>query len=108
MPITLPQPVADFFAADGKDAAATALCFTENAVVVDEHKTYAGRAAIREWKAQASAKYSYVSEPFAVAGGGGRVVVTSRVTGTFPGSPVDLRYTFVLEGNAIARLEIAP
>ena len=34
--------------------------------------------------------------------------VTARVTGDFPGSPVDLRYRFRLEGAAIARLEIAP
>jgi len=30
------------------------------------------------------------------------------VTGDFPGSPVDLRYRFTVEGDKIARLEIAP
>jgi hypothetical protein len=30
----------------------------------------------------------------------------SRVTGDFPGSPVDLRNVFVLQDGAIARLEI--
>jgi hypothetical protein len=30
------------------------------------------------------------------------------VTGDFPGSPVDLRYRFRLEGGLIASLEIAP
>jgi hypothetical protein len=34
--------------------------------------------------------------------------VTGRVTGDFPGSPVDLQYRFTLEGDKIARLEIAP
>jgi len=35
-------------------------------------------------------------------------VVTSRLTGNFPGSPVDLRYFFRLEGDKIASLEIVP
>jgi hypothetical protein len=35
-------------------------------------------------------------------------VVTARVTGDFPGSPVELRYGFALEGNRITRLEITP
>jgi hypothetical protein len=33
--------------------------------------------------------------------------VTSHVVGDFPGSPVNLRYFFVLEGDKIASLEIA-
>ena len=39
---------------------------------------------------------------------GDRITVTARLTGNFPGSPVDLRYAFTLEGKEIARLEIAP
>jgi hypothetical protein len=37
-----------------------------------------------------------------------RFVVSSRLTGNFPGSPVDLRFIFRLEGGKIASLEIAP
>jgi hypothetical protein len=37
---------------------------------------------------------------------GGHYVVTSRLTGNFPGSPVDLRYAFRLERGKIAFLEI--
>ena len=32
--------------------------------------------------------------------------MTARVTGDFPGSPVDLRYRFTLEGASITRPEI--
>jgi hypothetical protein len=32
----------------------------------------------------------------------------SRLTGTFPGSPVSLRFFFVLEGDKLASLEIIP
>jgi ketosteroid isomerase-like protein len=108
MPITLPKPIADYFAADNSDAEAVARCFTEDAVVTDERKSHAGRDAIRRWKAEASSKYSYVSVPFAARREGDRTIVTSRITGNFPGSPIDLSYVFVLEGDAIARLEIAP
>lgn len=108
MPVDLPKPIAAYFAADTKDADAVARCFAGHAVVKDEGRTHAGREAIRRWRTEAAAKYDYVSEPIDVARDGARYVVTSRVSGTFPGSPVELRYAFVLEGDAIAGLEIAP
>lgn len=107
MPITLPEPIAAYFAADQNDGDAVALCFTENALVVDERQTHRGRDAIRRWKTQASAKFSYTVAPFAVSEEGGQIVVSAHVAGDFPGSPVDLRYAFALEDGQIARLEIA-
>lgn len=108
MPITLPGPVAAYFAADLNDGDAVALCFTENAVVTDERQIHIGRDAIRRWKTEASAKFSYTTDPFQVSEEGGQTVVTAHVSGDFPGSPVDLRYGFVVEGEKIARLEITP
>ena len=105
--LNLPKPVHTYFVADrGDDAQAFARCFTQNAVVTDEGHTYRGRPAIKQWKADASAKYQYTSEPFACERQDGKVVVTSRLTGNFPGSPVDLRFFFVQEGEKIASLEI--
>ena len=83
-------------------------CFTESAVVKDEGHTYQGRAVIKKWKADASAKYRYTNEPFTCEAKDGKAVVTSRLTGNFPGSPVDLRFFFELEGDKIASLEIVP
>jgi ketosteroid isomerase-like protein len=106
-PLNLPEPIAAYFGADKRgDAAAVARCFTKEAVVKDEGHRHSGRAAIKKWKAGASAKYSYTSEPLAVEQSGGGFVVTSRLTGDFPGSPVDLRYAFRLERGKIASLEI--
>jgi len=34
--------------------------------------------------------------------------VTNRLTGNFPGSPVDLQFVFGLDGNKIVSLEIHP
>ncbi|RDW11855.1 nuclear transport factor 2 family protein [Paracoccus thiocyanatus] len=106
MPITLPAPIAAYSAADRHDAAAVAACFCDVATVLDEGKTYVGREAIRQWKAAASRKFSYAVEPSAMAEENGRVIVTGHVSGDFPGSPVDLRYDFALDGDLIAGLEI--
>ena len=104
----LPKPVAAYFASDKQDAEAVAQCFTETAVVKDEGRTYRGRAAIKQWKTDASAKYQYTSEPFACEQQDGKIVVSSRLTGNFPGSPVNLRFFFGLEGDTIKSLEIIP
>jgi hypothetical protein len=108
MTLDLPQAIAAYFTADKGDSDAVSRCFTECAVVQDEGHTYRGRAAIRQWKADASAKYQYTSEPITCEQTEGRFVVTSRLTGNFPGNPVDLRFVFGLEGDKIASLEIIP
>lgn len=105
--LSLPEPVAAYFAADKhQNAEAIARCFTAHAVVKDEGHTHTGIDAIKAWKAAASAKYTYTTEPFALEHSDGHQVVTSRVEGNFPGSPVDLRYRFRLERGLIASLEI--
>jgi hypothetical protein len=108
MTLDLPGPIAAYFAADKEDGEAVARCFTEAAVVKDEGRTYRGRAAIRQWKEDAATRYQYTSDPFAYEQRDGTVVVTSRLTGSFPGSPVNLRFFFALEGDKIASLEILP
>ena len=105
---SLPKPIADYFAADSGNGEAVSRCFTENAVVKDEGHTHKGRAAIKKWKTDASAKYQYTSEPIACEEKDGNIVVTSHLVGNFPGSPVDLRYVFELDGDRITSLEITP
>jgi hypothetical protein len=50
----------------------------------------------------------YTSQPFACEEKDGKTVVTCHLVGNFPGSPVDLRFFFKLEGHKIASLEIIP
>jgi len=107
-PLNLPKPIAAYFSAEKTGTEAVCQCFTENAVVKDEGHTYNGRAAIKQWREEAAAKYEYTSEPFACEEKGGKFVVTSRLTGNFPGSPADLRFFFELQGDKIASLEIIP
>lgn len=105
----LPTVIEQYFSADKKgNATALSECFADGAVVVDEGNTYTGREAIRQWMANASTQYSYTVEPFSVTEEGERTIVTSRLVGNFPGSPVDLRYLFLLRGDKIAELEIVP
>jgi limonene-1,2-epoxide hydrolase len=107
--LNLPEPIAAYFAADRQgDPASIAQYFTDQAVVRDEGRTHAGAAAIKAWKTETSTKYSYTSEPIGLEAADAVHVVTSRLTGNFPGSPVNLRFAFRLEGNRIAYLEIAP
>ncbi len=106
--LNLLKPVAAYFTADKGDGEAVSQCFTENAVLKDEGHTHKGRAAIKEWKTDASAKYEYTCEPIACEEKEGKTVVTSHLVGNFPGSPVDLRFFFKLEGDKIASLEIIP
>jgi hypothetical protein len=106
--LNLPKPIAAYFTADEVDGEAISQCFTENAVVKDEGHTHKGRAAIKEWKTDASAKYKYTCEPLVCEEKDGKTVVTCHLVGNFPGSPVDLRFFFKLEGGKIASLEVIP
>ena len=106
--LNLPKPVVAYFTADKGDGEAVSQCFTDNAVVKDEGHTHKGRAAIKAWKTNTSAKYQYTCEPLACEERDGKTVVTSHLVGNFPGSPVDLRYFFRLEGDKIASLEVLP
>jgi hypothetical protein len=105
----LPRPIAAYFTADkGLDKEKVSQCFSQNAIVKDESLTYSGRAEIQQWKETSSRKYQYTSEPFACETRNGEIIVTSHLTGNFPGSPLDLRYFFRLEGDKISSLEIIP
>jgi len=106
--LNLPEPIAAYYEADRRDGRAVARCFTNEGVVTDEGRTHVGLAAIEAWKAAASARFSYVTQPVALEKADHKHIVTTRVTGDFPGSPVDLRFIFALERGRIASLEIRP
>ena len=108
MKTELPEPIAAYFAADQLNGEAVARCFTGGAVVKDEGHTYTGPAAIEQWKTKASAKYNYTVEPLVSQQKDERTIVTSRLTGSFPGSPLTLRFVFSLERGKISSLEITP
>ena len=107
MPLDVPEPVAKYLAAEeAKDADALSRCFTEDGAVHDEGQDYHGRDSIRQWKQAADAKYRYVLRAVNVQTLGDSVTVRARLTGKFPGSPVELDHIFKLSGSKIASLEI--
>lgn len=108
MTIMLPPSIQAYFDADNaRSPDAVASAFTEDAIVRDAGETWVGRDAIRSWKIATDQRYSYtVAEPFLVTTEDGKTLVTGHVSGDFPGSPVDLRYFFVLKGDKIANLEV--
>ena len=105
----VPGPVATYLAAEkAKDSEILARCFREDAVVRDEGREHRGAAAIEAWHREANAKYRYVVEPLGATASGPNIVVRARVTGDFPGSPIEPRFTFAVSGERIASLEVAP
>jgi hypothetical protein len=95
-------------ASNARDPEKLASCFTPEAIVRDEGETYHGPAGVSRWIAHTFASYVFSIEPLDAATEADRTVLTSRLTGNFPGSPVDLRFTFRLEDDHIVSLEIAP
>lgn len=108
MTVKMPNAIEAYFKVDrngGPDELPSA--FTANAVIRDAGETVVGHAAIRQWKIDYTHKYGVPhTEPFLVTTENGKTQVTAHVTGTFPGSPIDLRYIFVIAGEKISELEI--
>ena len=103
----MPPPLVAYFAAEaGNDTGALARCFATDAIVRDEGRTIVGLDAIKGWKRDSKAKYQYSVEPLGVSPLGATVEVPARLTGSFPGSPIEVTYDFVLAGDKIASLEI--
>lgn len=105
--LRLPKPVTNYLVAvDAKDAGMVALCFSHDAVVHDEGRHYRGQDAIRSWSEETQAKYTYVMEPLDALVSGKTVRVRAKLTGNFPGSPVELDYVFTLANDKITSLKI--
>lgn len=100
---TLPQPLAEYFGT--QDHAATAHLFALDAVVRDEGETHSGREAIAAWLASVEKRYHprYVVQ--GAEASGDRTIVHFEVSGTFPGSPANLRQAFALSNDLIRGIE---
>jgi hypothetical protein len=107
MSTELPKAIAEYLATEkAKDPTTQSMCFANDAVVHDEGRDYRGRDAIRAWKQDAQAKYQYEMEPLNASTRENNVVLRARLSGNFPGSPVELDYTFTLANDKIASLVI--
>lgn len=103
----LPKPVADYLDADkANDADSLALCFKGDALVHDEGRDYRGREAIRSWKQATNGKYKYSVQLLDASVTNKTTKLRARLTGDFPGSPVELDYRFTVADDKIITLDI--
>lgn len=107
MTITLPKSIEAYFEADrARVPEAVAAAFTEDGTVKDKGQTHRGRAAIRDWMAAEEQQYDYTVTPFLIGMENGKTQVTAHAVGSFPGSPIDMRFLFVLAEDKLSELEI--
>ncbi len=107
MSLPLPDPIAAYFCAqNAHDVEGMLGAFAQGSTVSDEGRDMVGRDAIRAWIDDTTRKYHPSVTPLDVEQVDGSSVVKARVSGTFPGSPIELSYRFKVEGRLIAALEI--
>lgn len=106
----LPATVRDYLAAHtARDTDAALAAFTPTAVVVDDGHTYRGTDEVRGFLADAGGEFTYTTDLVAAQRvDADRWTATLHLEGDFPGGVVDLVYRFVLAGDRIAELVIAP
>jgi len=107
MDSTLNPTLAAYLQANNeRNTTAQLACFSPHAVVTDEEKTHRGLAEIGNWLAETSAAYAAVFEATDMGDEGGVTVVACLVSGSFPGSPIRLRFFFTLAEDKITALTI--
>jgi hypothetical protein len=109
MSVSLPPAIENYFVGkNARDFAKAVSGFAPSAVVKDEGQDHRGPDAIRAWIETTTAKYDNTADVKSVVEKDGKVEVAAEVSGTFPGSPILLRFKFTLDGDQISSLSIAP
>jgi hypothetical protein len=109
MPDQLPKVIATYLAAyNARDRKVAVDCFLEAAAVHDEGRIHHGRKAIGEWFDETIGKYQPVLGVGTIEEDDKEITVAVTVSGSFPGSPVQLHFRFSRKNGKIAELVIAP
>jgi len=107
MALHLPKLIEIFMTSENThDTDALASCFTADAIVRDEDHTRTGLTAIAAWRRETDRKYYHTVAPVAVVECNGKTVVSTKLSGNVPGSPLTLDFVFELKGAKIASLEM--
>lgn len=103
--MNLPKVIIDLIEAQNNfDSVAYSNCFTENAEVFDEGKTHNGKVEIENWIDKANKEYNAVMKPLDY--NEKENILSAEASGTFPGSPIVLKYHFQLSDGYIQSLKI--
>ncbi|HSI09451.1 MAG TPA: nuclear transport factor 2 family protein [Rariglobus sp.] len=93
-------------ATNNHDGEALTACFVADAIVHDEGTTHRGHPAIRAWFDDVVRKYRFTIVVTDEETSHDETVLTTQVTGSFPGSPIELRYCFNIGDDKIRGLSI--
>ncbi|WP_293304925.1 nuclear transport factor 2 family protein [Pedobacter sp. UBA5917] len=103
----LPEVVARFIETQNNlDSKSYVECFTDAAIVHDEGKMHNGKEEIRQWIEHANSEYQSSMKPLNYEESGANGVLTSEVSGTFPGSPIVLQFHLGLKDDLIDSLKV--
>ncbi len=105
--MNLPDVLADLVKAQNlHDSVAYANCFSESAIVIDEGRTYKGKADIQQWIATANENYNTFMKPLDFRETEPAGVLKAEVSGSFPGSPTVLNYHLETVDGLIQSLKV--
>ena len=105
--MNLPKVVEDLVQAQNNfDNIAYAACFSETGEMFDEGVLYKGRVAIEHLIAETNEKYRSVMKPLEYTANGTSGVLSAEVSGTFPGSPLVLKFHFDIIDGKIQYLKV--
>jgi ketosteroid isomerase-like protein len=103
----LPAIIAELVnAQNSQDSVAYADCFTTDAIVFDEGHDHHSKEEIKAWIKSANAEYQASMEPIEYSESDGHAVLTAKISGTFPGSPIVLKYKMEIAQGLIRSLKI--
>jgi ketosteroid isomerase-like protein len=107
-PAELPATVREYLTAHlARDVNAALARYTDDAVVVDDGRTYRGHGEIAAWLRRAASEYTYTTTlTEAVRVDDTHWIARQHLEGDFPGGVVDLDFRFTLRGDRIAELVI--
>lgn len=107
MKIQLPKLIEKYIqASNNADKESFISCFSTNAIVFDEGVKVSGHTAIEKWFIRTRNEYKFKTDPIKIKENGDLVVLTAKVSGQFPNSPVTLDYFFKIQSDKIQSLEV--
>lgn len=103
----IPAPLESYYqAVNAHDVKHMLACFKESATIIDEGQTLQGKIQIEEWMKSTIEKYKFSSKVIRFENINNKTRVTANISGNFPGSPIDLKYDFIIEDEKIMSLQI--
>jgi hypothetical protein len=103
----LPAVITELVTAqNSQNSAAYADCFTTDAIVFDEGHNHQGKEEIKTWIESSTEKYQTVMEPLEYSESNNKGVLSAKISGTFEGSPLVLKYNLEFADKLIRSLKI--